>query len=408
MIKGYLVVNKETPVQDFLVRRSIMDVKAERRSLSELDIQHLEIIDVDKFLYIYYAGEDTELSFRADLNMFRQLLDSPFFHADESMFLLVDCNSANSDDLIKAAARNGRDKTKLRIIHHTGTLTLSDVSQYVIGSVIGSTAVTSYKDVYIREADKEERERFDPVGGDIREIIPELTDMYTNYQQKVAVEAGRIINRETYRPAVVNDFSPVKVPQEHMMSSFIVYCAKYSSGENTAQFLSMYLNRAGERTLIVDLRSNRNVQPVEVEDSIQRPITSLGKTMLTEAHNIVVSIDYAQFGAVIESLNNFSIVENMILLTDDLAQFDNLKRFIAPVSVSIVTSYVTHFTAECINEFLALDADVVSLLLNKGKMCDGVDIHAYEEQLKPYAVSLFPEYSVDPVDFYKCVTGRWD
>lgn len=408
MIKGYLVVNKETSVQDFLVRRSIMDVTAERRSLSELDIQHLEIIDVDKFLYIYYAGEDTELPFRADLNMYRQLLASPFFHADESIFLLVDCLTANADDLIKAAARNGLDKTKLRIIHHTGSLTLSDVSQYVVGSVIGNTTVTSYKDVFIRDADKEERERFDPVGGDIREIIPALTDMYTNYQQKTAVEAGRLINHRNSRPATLENFTQLSLPKEHMMYSFMFYCDKYASGENAAQFLSMYLNRAGERSLIVDLRSNRRVRPVQVEDSVQRPVTSLGKPFLTEAHNIIVSIDYQQFGAVVESLNNFNIVENMIILLDDVSQFDNLRRFIAPISLDVVSSYVTHFTAECIDAFLASGSDVVSLLLNSGKMHDGVDINSYADRLANFAVSLFPQDSVDPVDFYKCVTGRWD
>ena len=266
MLSGYLVVNRETQVQEFLTRRSIMDIKAEHRALTELDLTHLEIIDVDKFIYIYYASADSEIAFRTDLNIYRQLLESPFFHADESVFILVGAETANIDDLIRAAARNGKDKTQLRIIHHSGQLQLNDVLRYLVGSVFGNEVTTLYKDVFIREADKEERERFEPKGGDVREIIPSLTDTYTSYHQKVKVEAGRIISESNELPHTVDDFSPVNLPKEKTFDTFLITGDMFSMYHLAVGFLATYFESCGKRTLIVDAR-NEPLFTLSVPDS---------------------------------------------------------------------------------------------------------------------------------------------
>ena len=71
MQKCFAVINKETPIASYLQHRSIIEVTEEHRSLVEITPAKLDIIDVDKLLYVYYSTDDGDLSFRSDMNMLR-------------------------------------------------------------------------------------------------------------------------------------------------------------------------------------------------------------------------------------------------------------------------------------------------------------------------------------------------
>lgn len=407
MLSGYLVVNRETQVQEFLTRRSIMDIKAEHRALTELDLTHLEIIDVDKFIYIYYASADSEIAFRTDLNIYRQLLESPFFHADESVFILVGAETANIDDLIRAAARDGKDKTQLRIIHHSGQLQLNDVLRYLVGSVFGNEVTTLYKDVFIREADKEERERFEPKGGDVREIIPSLTDTYTSYHQKVKVEAGRIISESNELPHIVDDFSPVNLPKEKTFDTFLITGDMFSMYHLAVGFLATYFESCGKRTLIVDAR-NEPLFTLSVPDSKKLHWSEIFSKVSTVESTVIVDIRYEQFGLAVENFVNFSDYSQLIVLTDSIDQFEHLREFVVPFSNEVISTFVTHYTKECLEGFIKSGIEVTSLMLNPSFLHDNVDVQEYKDKLSKFAVSCFPTEDLDPVDFYNCTTGRWE
>ena len=134
MQRAYLVINKDTQIAGYLTQRSILDVVDERRSLTDLDLNNMPIVDVERLIIIFYDLADGGLSFRAEMNALRNLLSSAFFNADTMTAILVNIEDPMTEDIINSAIRDSKlSHGNLEVIHHDGTLMFSDVGNYQIG-----------------------------------------------------------------------------------------------------------------------------------------------------------------------------------------------------------------------------------------------------------------------------------
>ena len=319
MQKCFLVSNKVTQIRDYLEHRSIIGVEEEHRSLTELDLTRLGIIDIDKFLYIYYGSDDGDLAFRADLNIFRQLLASAFFHTTEAIFILVDCQNPMLEDLIKSACRDSNLLgSKLDIIHHTGMLTFSDVSKYVSGSAFGSQTTSSYKAVYIREEESQERERFANSSDGMDSILPVLTDQYAMYKKRAEVEAissARNVTETFLRPQTMQNFSRRPAPAIQQWNAFLLTGLEYTEFTRGVGYLLDYYGRVGYRCMVVDLTSTPSIT-LNTDGARQYTLSEIQVRSSFSERFGYLKCRYNQLGYVVEMLDNVEGVNAYIFVCE--------------------------------------------------------------------------------------------
>lgn len=402
-----LITNKATQVASYLEHRSILRVVEEYRSLSEIDLEKLAIIDVDKFMYIYYSSKDSDLSLRADMNKLRNLMNSAFFHISEALFILVDNENPVLEDLIKSALRdtdiiNG----KLEIIQHTGSLMLSDVGKYVSGSASGQTTSSTYKEVYIREADKEEQERFMNTSAGLTSVLPVLTDMATMYTQRASVEAvssGRVVSEVSNRPNNVKGFTHNITEARGTISAFIVSGDRWSESYKAVDYLLKYYKNIGKRCLVVNIDSM-----IKIEDYIDKcnTYTLMDIRLIVSPAEMIstINIRYDQIMYVIEFLGNIQGIEEYIFYTNP-GNFKNIVKFIKQLSNNYHSMFVVHNTEDSIVNYLDLGMSVDALFINFEILSKEFDLKKYKEDLKNSIVAVFPNEDVDYSEFYALSIG---
>lgn len=402
-----LITNKATQVASYLEHRSILRVVEEYRSLSEIDLEKLAIIDVDKFMYIYYSSKDSDLSLRSDMNKLRNLMNSAFFHISEALFILVDNDNPVLEDLIKSALRdtdviNG----KLEIIQHTGSLMLSDVGKYVSGSASGQTTTSTYKEVYIREADKEEQERFMNNSAGLTSVLPVLTDMATMYTQRASVEAvssGRVVREVSNRPISVKGFTHNITEAKGTISAFIVSGDRWSESYKAVDYLLKYYKNIGKRCLVVNIDSM-----IRIEDYVDKcnTYTLMDIRLIVSPAEMIstINIRYDQIMYVIEFLSNIQGIEEYIFYTNP-GNFKNIVKFIKQLSNNYHSIFVIHNTEDSIVNYLDLGMSVDALFINFEILSKEFDLKKYKEDLKNSIVAVFPNEDVDYSEFYALSIG---
>ena len=402
-----MVSNKETNIANYLQHRSILEVTEEHRSLVELNPEKLDIVDVDKFLYIYYPTDDGDLSFRSDMNNLRTLLSSAFFHVSEGIFILVDSSNPLLEDLIYSALRNSAlSRERIEIIHHTGSLMLPDVGKYLSGNASGQTTSSSYKDVYIREADKEEKERYVNTVGGLETVLPVLTDMSALYAQRAGVEAisaGRLVNEPAARPQVVQDFTRVSVSAAKTISSFVISGEDWTDYERAIGYILEYNQTSGRRCLVI------NLDPAVDLSMITDKISTLSlldiKSPVTPEQTVaVVGGRFNQLGYIIQFLQNVHGVEQYIF---NVCPVDYLLacQMIQQLSEQVYMVFVAHYNYKSVERYVRQGLKSTALFLSFEHFKTDFDLKRYKSELHGTIVAAFPTEDVDYVEFYNFATG---
>ena len=409
MQKCFLVANKETQIANYLGHRSIIDVTEEHRSLTEINLEKIEIVDVDKFLYIYYQTDDSDLSFRSDMNALRALMASAFFHVSEVLFILVNNENPLMEDLIHSALRDapiGRDK--IEIVHHTGSLMLADVGKYISGAAAGQAANSSYRDVYIREADKEEKERYENYGSDIDSVLPVLTDMASLYSQRAGVEAlssGRVVNDPFMRPQLVTNFSKLSVSTNRTLDTFVVSGERWTGFERVCEYLIEYFTSVGQRCLVINLSGSSNVVSLLPNSSVLE-LMDIRNPMTPEKAIAVISGRFDQFGYILQFLQNIKGIEQYIInvSSEDFIATCNL---VAQLSKDVHSAFVAHYREDSVQEFIRCGFRSTVLFLSFEKLKEDFALQAYKEYFKDMLVAQFPTEDVDYVEVYNFAMGGY-
>ena len=407
MQKCFLVSNKATQVREYLEHRSIIEVTEEHRNLAELDLAHLGIVDVDKFIYIYYGSDDGDLSFRSDLNTLRQLLGSPFFHTSEGIFILVDCQNPMLEDLIHSACRETNlIGSKLEVIHHSNVLTLNDVSKYITGSAFGTNTSSSYKAVYIKEEDTDERERYANDSSGIDTVLPVLTDQYTMYRRRAEVEAvssSRQVSDISVRPQVLRDFTKLGTPTIRRWTAFLWSGELYTKFERGVNNLLDYFSRVGMRCLVVDL-TYRQSSMVFVPEAKLYTLPELSQRGTFSEQAALVKCRYNQLGYVIEMLDNIEGVNRYIFVCDS-EDYGMCKEYLAPLCDLLYADYVTHYAEDSVQDYLRMGVTSTTLFLSTEVRKSEFDLYNYKDAFTGQRVALFGDDNVDTTDFYECAVG---
>lgn len=407
MQKCFIVSNKTTQVREYLEHRSIIEVVEEHRSLNELDLSHLGIIDVDKFIYIYYGSDDGDLAFRSDLNVLRQLLNSPFFHTSEGIFILVDCQNPMLEDLIHSACRDTNlVGTKLNVIHHSNVLTLNDVSKYITGGVFGNTTSSSYRAVFIREEDTEERERYSNESTGLYTVLPVLTDQYTMYKRRAEVEAvssSRVVSDAYTRPQIMHDFAKLKTPTIRRWTAFLLSGEPYTSYERGVLNLDDYFERVGFRSMVIDITSRRSIE-LKLNGARLYSLSELNNRG-TFAENVgYIKCRYNQLGYVIEMIDNIEGVNRYVFLCDS-EDYRACKEYLEPLCSTLYSNFVTHYTEGAVRDYLSMGVKSTTLFLSQDLCYSPFDISSYKDKFEGQRVALFGDSEVDTTEYYECATG---
>lgn len=407
MQRCFLVINKETQVASYLKHRSIIDVTEEHRSLSEIDLMALNIIDADKFLYIYYPTDDSDLSFRSDMNALRNLMSSAFFHVSEALFILVDNMNPLLEDLIYSALRESPlTKNKIEIITHKGSLMLADVGKYLSGSVSGQITSSSYRDVYVTEADKEEKVRFTNSSSGLDSVLPVLTDMAALYQQRSGVEAvsaGRIVSEHLTRPRLVKDFTRINVSTARSTSSFVVSGEKWAQPEKAVEYLLQHSHFVGIRTLVINL-TGKPLPAESVGTAATLDLMDIKAPITPELPTSILDIRLNQLGYVVEYMENIKGVDSYIYYCSD-ENYSDVCSLIQQLSETMHAVYVTHYNREALELYLSAGYRATALFLRFGPLSKSFDLDAYKAELKDTVVAEFPMEEVDYTEFYEFSTG---
>lgn len=403
----FLVSNKETQIAGYLEHRSILKVVEEHRSLSEINTEKLNIVDVDKFVYINYPVVDGDLAFRSDMNNLRTLLSSAFFHITEAIFIFVDSSNPLMEDFVYSAIRDSTlTRDKVEIVQHSGSLMLPDVGKYLSGGAIGQTTSSSYRDVYVREADSEERDRYMNVRSGLDAVLPVLTDMSALYSQRSSVEAisaSRIVDEKVTRPQIIKDFSREKVSHVKTVDSIVVSGDKWADPQLAVQYLSNYCELVGHRVIIVNLSPGVSFMEL-VQNAELIDILSIKSTVTPES---MVGILYGridQFGYIVEFLHNIQGVDLYVFYCDgeDVSMVSTLSK---QLSESARTIYITHYNERAVRDFLDLGLKCSTVFLNFDKLKEEFKLSAYKEQFTGTTVAVFPTEDVDYTEFYNLVAG---
>lgn len=409
MQRALLVINRQTQIAAYLQHRSILEVVEERNTLTTIDLQNMPIIDTDRIVMIYYASDDEGLSFRAEMNALRNLLSSAFFNTDTLTVILVNVEDPLTEDLVYSATRDSKlTKDKIEIVHHTGTLMFSDVGKYIAGAASGQNTSSTYKSVYVREADKEEKDRYENTAGQdaLDTILPALTDMAALYKQRAHVEAisaGRVVSESAPRPEVVNDFTRVDIVTTKTYPVFVVSGEQWAAPEKAIKFLVEYSRVVGRRVLVVNTDSNIDITQVTGECA-ELTIGSLKVSSTPPAPVAVLSCRFNQLGYVVQFLNNILGITEIYF---NVAQSDYVQmcKFAAQLSDEASFVYVAHFNEDSIKRFIQEGTPATSLFLNFELFHNNFDLESYREDLKRVVVAKLPGEDADVIEFRDLATG---
>lgn len=407
MQRCFLVINKETQVASYLQHRSILEVVEEHRSLSELNMEKLDIVDVDKFLYIYYRTDDSDLSFRSDMNALRNLLGSAFFHVSEAMFILVNNENPLLEDLIHSALRNTKmPRDKIEVIQHSGSLMLADVGKYLAGSVSGQTTSSSYRDVFIREAEREEKERYVNSGTGIESVLPVLTDMAAIYAQRASVEAisaGRVVTENFTRPAFVKDFSRVNVDIAKTIGSFVVSGEDWTFPGRATGYLTEYFRTVGRRCLVINLDDDLSVCD-EIGASSILTLMDIKSPITTEASIAIINARFNQLGYIVGFLGNINGVEQYIFNVSP-EDYGVVSQLVSQLSEKMYNIFVAHYNRRSLLSYVNSGIKSTALFLSFEHFKEEFGLKAFKDDLKGTVVAEFPESDVDYIEFFDFATG---
>lgn len=409
MKRAYLVINKDTQIASYLTHRSILDIVDEKRTLTSLNLNNMPIVDVARLIIIFYQTDDEGLSFRAEMNALRNLLASAFFNTDSLTVILVNVDDPLTEDLVRSATRDSKlVGDKIEIIHHEGALMFSNVGEYIAGAAVGQQSSSSFKSVYIREADKEEKDRFDNVQGEdgIDTILPALTDMATLYRQRAHVEAisaGRNIREVAPRPEMVEDFTRVGVPKTKTYPIFVVAGEDFTRPERASKYLIDYTRIIGRRVLLVNTDNTVDFLSM-LEDSVELPIQNVKVQSTPSAPIAVLNIRFNQLSYMFQFLGNILGIEEIIFNVGE-EDYVQMCKFADQLSNNVSKVFIAHFHKKSVENFINKAIPATAIFLTFELFQEDFGLQSYKKELKRCIVGKFPTEEVDVIEFRDLATG---
>lgn len=409
MQRAFLVINKETQIASYLQHRSILDVIEERRSLTTIDLNNMPIVDTNKLVIIFYSTDDEGLSFRSEMNALRNLLASAFFNTDTLTVILVNFEDPLAEDLVSSAVRDTNlTKDKMEIIHHSGTLMFSDVSRYIAGAAAGQNTSSTFKSVYVREADKEEKDRYENQAGEdgLDTILPALTDMAALYKQRAHVEAisaGRVVTESAPRPETVNDFTRVHIASTKTYPLFVVAGEQWTNSENAIKFLVEYSRVVGRRVLVINTDVDIDISKV-IGECVEVTVAGIKVSSTPNAPVAYMNVRFNQLGYVVQFLHNVLGIEEIYINTS-AEDYLQMCKFARQMSDETSMVYVAHFNEKSVQRFIQQAIPATSLFLTFKLFHENFDLEAYRESLARVVVGKFPVDDVDVIEFRDLATG---
>lgn len=409
MQRAYLVINKDTQIAGYLTHRSILEVIEERRTITDLNINNMPIVDADRMIMIYYKTDDEGLSFRAEMNALRNLLSSAFFNTDSLTVILVNMDDPLTEDLVHSATRDSKlTNDKIEIIHHDGTLMFSNVGEYIAGAAVGQQTSSSFRSVYIREADKEEKDRYDNVAGPdgIDTVLPALTDMSTLYRQRAHVEAisaGRNVREDATRPEVVEEFTRISVSSTKTYPLFVVSGEMFTNYERATKYLVDYTRVIGRRILVVN--TNQEVDLVGMLDECLEISLQSIKVQSTPGSPVaILNIRFNQLSYLFQFLGNILGIEE-IIFNVAIEDYVQMCRFAKQMSSDVSMVYVAHFHKKSVENFISKNIPATAIFLTFELFQEDFNLQGYKKELKRCIVGKFPTEDVDVIEFRDLSTG---
>lgn len=392
MLTAILISNKETPIRDYLVTNSLFEVTAEERSISNLN--RMEIIDVDKLIYIFYNTDDI-ISFKTDMSALRKMLDSSFFNIQSATFIFVDTDDISLENIALAASKAVSDTN---VIYHKGNLMLTDVGKYLTGKTYGKDAESSYLQVYITEASSDEKERYENKSDGIDTILPAMTDTSKIYTQRSIADSmySTIIReKETIRP-VVGSFSSYRLSQAKEDKNLLVISGDYYTDfEDSIYSITYSALSIGKRCLIVNMLDSINI-PVAGEFE---KIFDLSKNFIPTQEISIVDSNMSRLAYILSNLHRVEGIDIIIIITDceDYKDISSTMKMSEYITHSI---FITHFGYKSIDKFirdkLHLYTDCVFLRNTIFKECDISSLKSIES----LSIARFPNSEEEFDEFY--------
>lgn len=404
-----LIVNKDTQVAPYLVNRQIVNVIGEFRSFNKIDLQKLPIIDVEKTLYIHYASDDdAHTAFRADMNTLRNLLGSAFFNTSTITFIFVNLNDPIFEELILATIRNSPlTKDKVEIIYHEGNLMLSDVGTYVAGNATGTQVTSTFKTVYIREAEKEEKQRYLNINEDkLDTVLPALTDMSALYRQRSHIEAissGHVVVDSVERPETVQEFSRLDLSSAKSLPIFTVAGERWTRAERAVSYLIEYARTIGRRVLVINTDIDIDISKAVGECTV----LTLDKLKVISTPSTPIAVINARFNQlsyIIQFLESIRGIEEIIFYCSP-EDYKQVSTFAGQMSEYSNYVFVAHYDEDSVRKFIASGAPATALFLDFEIFNKEFRLEKYKKALKGIVVAQFAINDVDYIEFYDFCTG---
>lgn len=405
------VSNKNTKISDYLENRGLFKITRELHRLSSLNIETMNIIDVDKLLFIHYFNND-DIDLRTDLNALRSLLHSPFFTVDTATFIIVNNKSPIVDDLIHASLRSTKlNPEDIEIIHHSDTLMLDDVAKYLTGTTYGVDTSSTYQTVYISEANLDEKDRFTNEPGDIKAVLPALTDAVQMYKQRVKVES---ISTSTPVAEKINLNKPVqnfsnispKVSLTKTSNSnkcYLVSGFDYTAYEKAVKYISACYKNIGKRVLVIAIDYKMSVSNF-IKTAERIPLTSI-QTYVPKSQIASIECGFNSLGYVLSTMYSIRGIDEFIFLTPSI-NFKRIARLITNLYEDIHTVFCIHYSKESIDDYLINKFGSKAVFLSTKSISEEFDIQSYREDFKGTVVAMLPLDNINYTEFHDLVIAK--
>ena len=402
MLSAYLVVNKPSTAAEYLEKHNIMHIEHYATSLSSKDMSD-SIIDVDKLLYIYYGDVPDDTTFKADLSVLRNRLESAYFTCRSFLFILVKARPDLPDYIHAALDRFHYDEDKLEIIIHNKELMLPELSNYISGVTIGDTTKNSFIDVYITEAGKEDKERYYNIATENLDMItPSLVDEAAMYKSRI-VSLAPNFDINVSQVEKEKDFSIDSMPYsrkavQFMETTILVSGDTYTSYEFASLLFARHFTDIGERVFIVDL-TDVGILSILGEDLNIVTLPQLWHRYVPEKLLTYIHIKPNEYASILSNESNIDSTKYKIVVLPS-AYFEQIHKVEIYSLATLYSVYVLHKTHISFDMCTKFKDKLTALVVDSSVFDENFNIGAYKEVYKNVSCVLLPQDTEYKHNFY--------
>lgn len=404
-----MVVNKKTNVHHYLEEHKIVHVVHFANSLIDNEKVNQSIIDIDKFIYIYYGDTtDEDVAFKSDLNRFRKMLDSTFFSTRSILFILVK-SRPNVKDFIESTLKDTTfPKEDVEIIEHTGELMLPDLTKYISGINLGDITKNTYINVYLTEKGKNEKVRFPNTASQIERITPQLADemsMYLTRVKNLGIANDRIINQQDNLPTTVDEFPILEKKTLKFTDTIIITGIPYTNYDNAALYYSKYLLSVRKRCLLINMNEGDHILSQFNNNFSMISLHNLTSTYIPEHPISYISLTLNSLSFFIANEANIESIDIKIILVS-ISNFDVICRIFSCLPSILKKVVVLHKKKDDFEKLKLYKWNPTVILVQNALFNDNFDLLSYSSFFKNSSCVLLPNHLENILDikefYYNC------